>query len=98
MKEENQRKKEKNAWGDLFPKYRISMLYNGRIKKVRIEGAKRLFLCLEKEVKISLGEEILYAKGRELICTSYASGALEIAGDIEQILFEKSGEKKERGR
>ncbi len=95
MKEKATEPRGKITWGDAFPKYRISILYNGRVKKVRIEGAKKLFLCLEKEVKISLGEELFRATGHGLVCTSYASGALEVSGDIEQILFEKTKEKRE---
>ena len=98
MKEKTSAKKDKITWGDAFPKYRISIIYNGRIKRIRIEGAKKLFLCLDREVKISLGEELFRALGQALVCTSYASGALEVSGDVQQILFEKSGEKKERVR
>ena len=77
MKTEKTVKKEKVTWGDVFPKYRISMINNGRTKRVRIEGAKKLLLCIDREVKISLGEETFHAHGKDLSCVSYASGAVE---------------------
>ena len=83
------RKKEKITWGDVFPKYRISMLDNGRVKRARVEGAKKLLLCLEKEVKILLGEEVLHVHGDGLVCVNYAGGAVEISGDIRDVAFEK---------
>lgn len=89
MKTEKKEKREKLTWGDIFPKYRISMLDNGRIKRIRIEGAKKLLLCLDGEVKILLREEVLHIFGRELACVSYESGAVEVSGIAERITFEK---------
>jgi hypothetical protein len=88
-------KKERVTWGDVFPKSRISIIDNGRIKKVRIEGAKKLLLCITKEVKILLTDEILYAEGEDLACTSYASGAIEVAGEITHLRFENKSKAKE---
>ena len=95
MKKEATQKRERTTVGDVFPKYRISMLDNGRIKRARVEGAKKLLLCLEKEVKISLGAETLRVEGEELSCVNYAAGAVEISGKMRSISFEA---KKEEGR
>lgn len=91
MKLDGKRKKERLALGDVFPNYRIYMLDNGRIKRVRVEGAKKLLLCLEKEVKISLGTEMLRVEGEGLSCSNYASGAVEISGRMRGIFFETRG-------
>ncbi len=96
MKTEKTVKKEKVTWGDVFPKYRISMINNGRTKRVRIEGAKKLLLCIDREVKISLGEETFHAHGKDLSCVSYASGAVEVSGEINEILFEGKCKKEDR--
>ena len=92
MKEEVKAKKEKVTWGDVFPKSRITMLDNGKVKKVRVEGAKKLLLCLPAEVKILLSEETLGVSGDTLSCTSYASGAIEVCGRIERICFDQRRE------
>lgn len=96
MKAEKKEKKERLTWGDIFPKYRISMLDNGRIKRIRIEGAKKLLLCLDGEVKLLLTEEVLHIFGRELSCASYESGAVEVLGRVEHVSFERraAGEEK----
>lgn len=88
MKEEAKAKKERITWGDVFPKSRITLLDNGKQKKMRVEGAKKLLLCLPAEVKILLAEERLGVSGSALTCTSYASGAIEVCGKIEQITFD----------
>lgn len=88
MKTEVKEKKERVTWGDVFPKSRISMLDNGRIKKMRVEGARKLLLCIDKEVKILLSEEILHIEGGGLVCNGYASGAIEVSGEIVRIFFE----------
>ena len=98
MRAESGRKKDKVTWGDVFPKYRISMLDNGRIKRVRIEGAKKLLLCIDKEVKISLGEETLHMHGEGLACFNYSSGAVEVSGEMREILFERTVRNEERRR
>ena len=64
------------------------MLDNGRIKRVRVEGAKKLLLCLDREVKVALGTEVLRVEGEELSCLNYASGAVEISGKMRAVLFE----------
>ncbi len=92
MKTEAKTKREKVTWGDVFPKSRITMLDNGKEKKMRVEGAKKLLLCLPAEVKILLAEEILGVSGDSLACTSYASGAIEVCGRIERISFDQRGE------
>lgn len=89
MKSEKAKKRERAVVGDIFPKYRISMLDNGRVKRTRIEGAKKLLLCLEKEVKISLGEETLHIYGDALSCTNYTGGAVEISGKMRELSFER---------
>ena len=88
MKSDIRRKREHTVVGDVFPKYRISMLDNGRMKRVRVEGAKKLLLCLEREVKISLGTEMLRVEGEDLSCMNYASGAVEISGKMRALFFE----------
>lgn len=91
MKTETASKKEKVTWGDVFPKSRITMLDNGKFKKVRVEGAKKLLLCLPSEVKILLSEEVLSVSGDGLACTSYASGAIEVGGCVVRMGFDKKG-------
>jgi len=88
-------KKERVTWGDVFPKSRISMIDNGRMKKIRIEGAKKLLLCITKQVVILLTDEILHVEGEGLACTSYASGAIEVTGDVMRLCFESRGREKE---
>ena len=90
--EEREQRKERTTVGDVFPKYRISMLDNGRIKRIRIEGAKKLLLCLENEVKISLGKEVLHVYGKGLACMNYNSGAVEISGEMTTLSFLKKTE------
>lgn len=90
--EEREQRKERTTVGDIFPKYRISMLDNGRIKRIRIEGAKKLLLCLENEVKISLGKEILHIYGYDLSCGNYAGGAVEVLGGVTSLSFEEKAE------
>jgi len=63
------------------------MLDNGRTKRARIEGSKKLLLCLEKEVKISLGDETLLVYGEGLACVSYSDGAVEVSGKIRELAF-----------
>lgn len=92
MKTEKPKKRERVTWGDVFPKFRISMLDNGRIKRIRVEGAKKLLLCIETEVKLRLAEEHMCVIGHELSCISYESGAVEISGRVERIFFERRGE------
>lgn len=94
MRSKTNQKRDRVVWGDVFPKYRISMLDNGKVKRVRIEGAKKLLLCLEKEVKILLGEEILHVYGEALSCTNYAGDAVEVSGKVGDLVFEA----KELGR
>ena len=92
MKAENTKKRDRVTWGDVFPKFRISMLDNGRIKRIRVEGAKKLLLCIESEVKLRLAEEVMCVKGRDLSCISYESGAVEVSGCVDHVLFERRAE------
>ena len=89
MKSDTRPRKDGFRLGDIFPKYRIYMLDNGKNQRVRIEGAKKLLLCLEKEVKISLGRELLRVEGEALACINYASGAIEISGNMHALFFER---------
>lgn len=84
------------TWGDVFPQYKISMIDNGKIKRIRAEGAKKLLLCIEKEVKILLEEEILLVSGEELSCVNYASGAIEVSGRVQGLSFVKRNDIKEK--
>ena len=88
MKTDTQRARPRATWGDVFPKSRIGILDNGEIKKIRIEGARKLLLCIEKEVKIALKTEVFHCFGNHLACVSYASGAVEVTGEIREIRFE----------
>ena len=94
MRSEARQKREKIVWGDVFPKFRVSMLDNGTVKRVRVEGAKKLLLCLEKEVKILLAEEVLHIYGDALSCMNYAGNAVEVSGRVRELTFEA----KETGR
>ena len=94
MRSQRESKRERVTWGDVFPKYRISMLDNGSIKRVRVEGAKKLLLCVEKEVKILLPQEVLHINGSTLTCVKYGGDAVEVSGNIHEITFEE----KERTR
>lgn len=89
MKEREKRRHRQVVWGDVFPKSRLLLADNGESKRMRVEGAKKLLLCLEKEIKILLNAEVLHITGVGLSCTAYASGALEVAGEIREIHFER---------
>lgn len=93
MKEQEKRGKRRVVWGDVFPKSRLLLADNGESKRARVEGAKKLLLCLEKEIKILLSSEVLHFIGEGLSCTAYASGALEVVGEIREIHFEKKSKK-----
>ena len=88
MRSEAEEKKERVTWGDVFPRYRISMLDNGKVKRARVEGAKKLLLCIDREVKILLAEEVLTVHGDALVCINYAGGAVEVSGNIKEVVFE----------
>ena len=96
MKQEKTEKRSRVTWGDVFPQYKISMIDNGRMKRIRVEGAKKLLLCIEKEVKILFGEEVLRLVGGELSCVNYAGGAIEITGRVHDMSFEKRNDLKEK--
>ena len=93
MKKREERQQRKVVWGDVFPKSRLLLADNGEVKRVRVEGANKLLLCLEKEIKILLSAEVLHFTGDGLSCTAYASGALEVAGEIREIHFERKSKK-----
>ena len=88
MKSDTKRKNGHFVLGDFFPKYRISMLDNGKEKRIHVEGAKKLLLCLEKEVKIFMGMETVRVEGESLACVNYANGMIEISGKVRTIFFE----------
>ena len=88
MRSQKEQKRERITWGDVFPRYRVSMLDNGSIKRVRVEGAKKLLLCMEKEVKILLPAETLNIYGSALNCVNYAKDAVEVSGNIRQVVFD----------
>ena len=71
-----------------FHAVKISAVRHKDMTVLRIEGARKLLLCLAHEVKIVLDEEILTVKGAALACTTYASGAIELEGHVEHMSFE----------
>lgn len=80
-KQENEQEKESNV--------KISIIKKGRKLSLWVEGGEKLLLCLESCVRILLKSDVLCLTGKELSCLSYATGAIEIAGHIESILFER---------
>lgn len=71
---------------------KILMISEGRNKRARIEGVKKLLLCIESEVKMSRRGELVVFEGRELCCTTYASGAVEVYGEISALRFSPRSE------
>ena len=68
---------------------KISIIKKGRSLSLWVEGGKKLLLCLESCVRILLERDVLCLTGNDLSCLSYATGAIEISGCVESILFER---------
>lgn len=84
------RKKQEKASVYSMPKnVRIMMISSHKSFSVWIEGARRLLLALSGSVRIELKEEVLCLFGKGLVCETYASGAIEVIGAVEEIKFEK---------
>ena len=71
-------------------KVRIMIISHGKGLSLWVEGAERLLLCLSHSIRILLKNEILCLCGKGLLCTTYASGAIEVTGALEEIRFEPS--------
>ena len=74
---------------------KIMIISNGRTFSAWVEGAERILLCLSHNVRILLKKEVLSLSGKGLLCMTYAGGAVEISGKIEEIRFEPSPSVKE---
>ena len=92
-------KKQKAVINENTPKgVKIIIVNQGRSFSVLTEGTKRVLLCMPTRVRIRLKSTVLCLYGSGLLCTTYASGAIEITGELEQIKFESTRtEEKEEG-
>ena len=92
-------KKAKTMKSEIIPKgVKIVIVNQGRSFLVLVEGAKRVLLCMPSRVRVLLKGRILCLSGQGLLCTTYASGAIEIAGELSEIKFECShADEKEEG-
>ena len=77
---------------------KIMIISKGRTLSAWIEGAERILLCLSGSVRILLSGEVLSLCGKGLVCTTYAAGAIEVNGIIEEIRFEPSPSSVEKER
>jgi len=71
---------------------KIIITGEGRCLRVWTEGVKRILLCLPTAVRLLLSGKVLSLAGRELSCVTYASGSVEIVGEISDISLEHRGE------
>ena len=83
-------KKSANPLENIPSGVRIMIISQGRSLSVWVEGAQRLLLCLGHSVRILLKNEILCLYGNGLLCMTYASGAIEVKGNVEELKFEPS--------
>ncbi len=92
-------KKQKTVMSETTPKgVKIMIVNQGRSFSVLVEGAKRVLLCMPSCVRIRLKSKVLCLYGNGLLCTTYASGAIEITGSLAEIKFESTRtEEKEEG-
>ncbi len=67
---------------------KVMITGRGRNLCVWAEGAKKMLLCLPSAVRILLDGEVLSLSGHELVCVTYAGGAVEVTGLIDEIRFE----------
>ena len=63
-------------------------LFFGNGERLRVEGVKRVLLCTEAEVCLRLRQRCLRVQGKELVCTTFSCGAVEIVGQVEHIRIE----------
>ncbi len=68
----------------------VKVMITGRGRSLCIwaEGVKKLLLCLPSAVRILLDGEVLSLSGHELVCVTYAGGAVEVTGLVDEIRFE----------
>ena len=65
----------------------VTLFFSER-EKLRAEGVKRILLCTEEEVCLRLRMGSLRVQGKDLVCTTFSCGAVEIIGQIEHIRIE----------
>ena len=63
-------------------------LFFGNKERLRAEGVKRVLLCTETEVFLRLRQGSLRVQGKDMVCTTFSCGAVEIIGRIEHIRIE----------
>ena len=72
---------------------KILITSHGDEVSIYIEGTKKMLLCLPNTVRVLLKKDTLCLYGKELSCLSYGTGAIEVTGILEQLLFESKKEK-----
>lgn len=55
---------------------------------VRVHGCKEILLYTVDKIKLKLSECVLEISGKELYCTSYGSGNIEIDGIIFSVVLD----------
>ncbi|MBO5755818.1 MAG: YabP/YqfC family sporulation protein [Clostridia bacterium] len=73
--------------GISFVREPVTLLLGAR-ESVRAEGVKRVLLCTEEEIRLRLRLGGLRVQGKELVCTTYSCGAVEIVGRVEHLHIE----------
>lgn len=81
------RREEKEGIMPKVGRCRMELFGAGRERILRIEGAKKILLCTEECVKAADDREIVCVEGENLLCLTYASGAVEISGRIARLSF-----------
>lgn len=67
-------------------------LFFAKQERLRAEGVRRVLLCTDGEVCLRLRTGSLRVQGRDLVCTTFSCGAVEVIGAIEDIRIERRGE------
>lgn len=84
-----ERKKEERGHSEAsFFREPITLLL-GKTDTLRAEGAKKILVCNENKVSLRLRCGCLHVLGSALVCTTFTSGAVEVAGRIERICTER---------
>ncbi len=86
MKEAKYKKGEKGGFS-FIGGYQIFIML-GHKDTMRIEGVKKILLCHTDQVHLRVKNGTLRILGKELVCITYISGAVEITGRIEKWLAE----------
>lgn len=76
----------------LFEREKIEIVRKGKHRCILLCGVQRILQYDESEMKFALRQESVSVIGKNLICTTYADGAVSVEGDMESIRFHKTEE------